>query len=738
MHRSNLQEHYLDDLRIKAGLECAGLSTTDYISFPTSYIMSNHSQPHIGQMPVGTSSPSPVLEFVFPGFSAFSSAVHAFTGIDLNVYIPVLILVSSLSLAWSYLTDFVWSHVIETHFMSIVKIRTDDEIYNIMMTWVANQKFAKSSRRFFANVDLKSRHWMLWDWDNDEDEDDEEVGSDGSTPTSKTLHYTPAFGTHFFWYKGCLLFFERLENRDQPSLRNTSDREELSISCFGRDPRIIKELLIDARTEWMKKDEHKTLIYRGTSASTGGDPTWQRSLSRSSRPFSTVILNEKVKQDLIDDVREYLHPATRRWYANRGIPFRRGYLLEGPPGTGKSSLSLAIAGFFKMRIYMVSLSSVTASEDSLSSLFANLPRRCVVLLEDIDTAGLTHTREENGAVVSGQSASADSPSKDQQQENNEVPIPGRLSLSGLLNILDGVASQEGRILIMTTNHVEKLDRALIRPGRVDMIIKFGLADAEISASIFRAIYAPYEDEDPVNYGPTYSVPEYATEEQSEKAAEQKAKDRASKEKHIQELSRKFAAKVPEQEFSPAELQGLLLRHKRNPEKAIECVDDWVTQTRKEKKQKEVEAAEDRRREEEKKKQKEEEQKKEEENERKEEKRKARKKKQKAKRKQSRDSSSDSDSDSDSGANTESDSEHHKKDNKTEGKKEKQPEIDGSEERSAKIVEKQSKGNGVDEDEALRDHGEAENEHGNEARADDVQERGKGTSDSGYDTPDRRE
>ena len=73
------------------------------------------------------------------------------------------------------------------------------------------------------------------------------------------------------------------------------------------------------------------------------------------------------------------------------------------------------------------------------------------------------------------------------KRNKEAQPAGRLSLSGLLNILDGVASQEGRVLIMTTNHIEKLDKALIRPGRVDMSVRFGLADEGMSAAISRVV-----------------------------------------------------------------------------------------------------------------------------------------------------------------------------------------------------------------------------------------------------------
>ncbi|KAM0299986.1 hypothetical protein HYE67_005717 [Fusarium culmorum] len=642
-----------------------------------------------------------ILDFIFPGFSTFSSIIHAYLGIDLNVYIPLLLIVSGIMFVWNYITEYSWS-IIGQHLMSAVRIRTDDEIYNIVMAWVAKQRFSQGSRRFMVNTNINSRSWFLYCWNDDEDEDESE--------SRKPLQYTPSVGSHFFWYKGHILLFERHENRDRSPFMSSSS-EELSISCFGRNPRIIKELLLDAQEQYIKKDEQQTVIYRGSLGSNGGDPTWQRCLSRASRPISTVILDEKTKSELIEDVTDYLNPNTRRWYSNRGIPYRRGYLLYGPPGTGKSSLSLALAGFFRMRIYMVSLSSILATEENLASLFAELPRRCVVLLEDIDSAGLTHTREEKKGDNPTETETVvpvpAAPAQPGVPPTTAPMPPGRLSLSGLLNILDGVASQEGRILIMTTNHLEKLDKALIRPGRVDKIVQFGLADDEMSASIFRAIYAPYEGED-VDVGA--AKVKYLDIEEAQKHAALAEKTRLETLERISALATKFAAKIPSLEFSPAEIQGLLLKNKRNPEAVIDAIDDWVVETRKERKQKEIEAAEKRRKEEadaikaEAKKK------------RKEERKKAKKAKAKAKRKSNGESSgSDSDSDSDSEAETKSDNKKEstdKKDDKTADKKDDKS-ADKPKETEAEVDEK--KDSKVEEDST----GES---------------KPKGTSDSGYDTP----
>lgn len=636
----------------------------------------------------GATPPAPqlaLLDFFFPGFSMFAGAVQKYMGIDLNLYISIITFLGAFTVLWSYSSSYFWDKV-ETHFMSSVDIRTDDEIYNMVMTWIATQTFSQSARRFVVNADLSSRAWYLRRWDYDSDESDEDETSEAAE--KKALSYTPSFGTHYFFYKGRLLLFKRNSKEQKTTFLSVSEREEISICCFGRNPWIIKKLLQEARLLYNKKDQAKTLIYRGSTRTGTTEPTWQRCLARNSRPFSTVILNEKVKTNLIDDVTDYLSTATQRWYSNRGIPYRRGYLLYGPPGTGKSSLSLALAGFFKMRIYIVSLSSSNSTEENLITLFSELPRRCVVLLEDIDTAGLTHTREDGKNGGSNGSDNAPEPLEPGQltpgngntnKENNNSS-PGRLSLSGLLNILDGVASQEGRVLIMTTNHVDKLDKALIRPGRVDMIVEFGRADADMTAAIFRAIFARLDAD---SEAPVVKPDEVLDEEILKKQAEEKALEKKQEDERVNALALEFAASIPTHEFSPAEIQGHLLKHKRDPRAAIDNAAEFVEQTRKDRKEKEIKDAEDRRKAEEKKLEEEAEKVKAEKKKLDDEAKKAkeeeeeqkRKVKKEERRRKKRDSKSKKSSDSDSNSSSSSDSDADDENAKSSKKKEKRSKRD---------------------------------------------------------------
>lgn len=160
---------------------------------------------------------------------------------------------------------------------------------------------------------------------------------------------------------------------------------------------------------------------------------------------------------------------------------RRGYLLHGPPGCGKTSLIKAVAGELKLDVSLISLSAKELTDDILGCAMARLQHRSIFVLEDVDAA---FAKDPQGGSTSGGEA--------------RVGMMGNgLSFSGLLNAIDGIAAQEGRIVIMTTNHIEKLDPALIRPGRIDLRLYLGLMSSTQIRGIFRRFYpdASQEDED---------------------------------------------------------------------------------------------------------------------------------------------------------------------------------------------------------------------------------------------------
>ncbi|KAH0556038.1 hypothetical protein GP486_006020 [Trichoglossum hirsutum] len=552
----------------------------------------------------------PLLDSMVPGFSILSQVFAQYFHIDITYYMTTFVIAMAVAAGlriWGViLIDF-----FKGHFVSTAEIRFDDEMYNYVLYWVSNQAFSKKTCQFVAGTKTNSE--MVWSPDEEEDDKYKDDDADldlaegyedqwmriANRDKIKTLQYTPSEGTHFFRYHGRFLAFTRVKEEKQTVIW-VAQTERIYISCLGRDTQILKELLDEAQRAYLERDGNRTIIYRGCKQ--GGEETanWVRCMSRPPRPLSTVVLDETQKQAFVDDVKEYLHPWTRRWYSNRGIPYRRGYLLHGPPGTGKTSLCFAVSGMFGLKIHVVSLNSRTLTEDGLESLFHNLPRRCVVLLEDIDTAGVTEKRERE------ESDKEKLVDKANGGTTGAAASPKGVSLSALLNIIDGVASSEGRILVMTTNHIEKLDNALLRPGRVDMTIGFGNADTATIGGLFRAIYTQLEGDIPTRQTET---DESATEKPKAVPRDPEKSNgvvptpksatpsfftenihhHGLSDAEVTSLAAEFASAIPNEEFTPAEVQGYLLKHKSRPGVAVEGAAAWVEMLREEKaKRKEAE------------------------------------------------------------------------------------------------------------------------------------------------------
>lgn len=525
---------------------------------------------------LGPASPSPSVE-TLPGLPGYASAILSYFGIpNATPTIFTFFLISTaVATGWSHSRGIV-TDIFRRFLVSTAQVRSRDELYEHMLAWIADQKFANRTRRFVAGMAFSS----LFDEANAVDEIGEEsLGRASHEPWENIrrapLQFTPAPGTHFFRYKGKLVMLERIPH---PVEKSFYPQETLEFSIMGRDPALLKEMLREAREKFLMKDRSKTVIYRPRNLKSNGPLEWARCLARPSRPLSTVVLDQEQKKKFVDDIKEYLEPKAQKWYSDRGIPYRRGYLLYGPPGTGKSSLSFAASGLLGLKLYVLSLASKSLSDNTLSSLFEALPRRCVVLLEDIDTIGIAQTRQPTTTTTA---AAATAAVADPKPKSTATESDTRVSLSGLLNVIDGVASPEGRVLILTTNHPEKLDPALVRPGRVDMKINFQLAGREAIAGLFQRMYEGHSYVDAIAY-PTSSIGlstppsiSNSTDPIDEKAQVANADDCNGEGSSLGQLAEEFAAAVPQRTFSPAEIQGYLLQHKNKPARAVAAIEEWV-------------------------------------------------------------------------------------------------------------------------------------------------------------------
>lgn len=239
--------------------------------------------------------------------------------------------------------------------------------------------------------------------------------------------------------------------------------ETIKFTCLGSDKSIFSDMLDYAKDLELSKHDGKTVIYeaRTNDWAPFGEP-------RRRRQFESVILDSNIADRIYNDVQEFL--TSREWYSQRGVPYRRGYLLHGPPGCGKTSYIMALAGKLEYDICQMNLSNSALSDERLSYLLNVAPPKSIILLEDVDAAFLSR--------------------EDLDYNKSAYQGLGRVTLSGILNCLDGVASSEERILFMTTNYPERLDPALTRPGRVDMKVYIGYASSSQLARAFERFYPP--------------------------------------------------------------------------------------------------------------------------------------------------------------------------------------------------------------------------------------------------------
>ncbi|XP_074949308.1 mitochondrial chaperone BCS1 isoform X2 [Phalacrocorax aristotelis] len=262
-------------------------------------------------------------------------------------------------------------------------------------------------------------------------------------------------------YRRKWIRIERNREKQMIDLHTGTPWESITFTALGTNREIFFSILQEARELALQQQEGRTIMYTAMGAE------WRQfGFPRRRRPLSSVVLEEGVSERLVQDVKEFIDNP--KWYSERGIPYRRGYLLYGPPGCGKSSFITALAGELQYSICLLSLSDHSLSDDRLNHLLSVAPQQSIILLEDVDAAFISRDlAAENPALYQGM---------------------GRLTFSGLLNALDGVASTEARIVFMTTNYVDRLDPALVRPGRVDLKQYVGHCSHWQLARMFQRFY----------------------------------------------------------------------------------------------------------------------------------------------------------------------------------------------------------------------------------------------------------
>jgi chaperone BCS1 len=342
-----------------------------------------------------------------------------------------------------------------------------------------------------------------------------------------------------FWWKDVLFVVDRRspetkaddqyddyqQDWSPPSHNNRSIGHKMTIRCFGHSNDPIIALLEHIKMETKQSEQ---LQVQKIGVETNVHET------RDKRPLSSIDMEPDMHRQVLQEVNDFFHPDSKRLYKDTSRPYRHGFLLHGPSGTGKTSLSVAIPSHISVTLVIINMQDM--DDDDLERAFSSVPLPCVILLEDIDACSVDVSRrcppkrkeleQENQLIeearvvgmiehtLAGFDEKIEQLRKDQGEffrfmkdhvaqpgafrvaHNNQQnpaapqppPVPKRVTLSGLLNVIDGASAIENRLLIMTTNNPEKLDPALTRAGRCDSKFHLGYATKNSAERTFKRIF----------------------------------------------------------------------------------------------------------------------------------------------------------------------------------------------------------------------------------------------------------
>jgi chaperone BCS1 len=351
----------------------------------------------------------------------------------------LLMVIGGLSVYLRAVPETVWYWLVGQTTMMIT-VKDDDAAFVWVKEWFLEQKFLKRIRR----VDLDT------------------------TMRNERVALIPAPGSHWFWYGGrpFVVYFYRTENTRERTARRI---ESLTFRTIGRKPIFLRHFVDDVVTCHIRRLGVQSFLYTYNDG-------WDYIEGYAPRMLDSVILQPGEKEHLVQDIENFRKSKKR--YAQLGVPYHRGYLLYGPPGTGKTSLVSALAAHFALSIYSINLADF--NDRSLMNAVNQVSPNSVLLFEDIDCMKSSKARVVSNPRVND--------GTQQRDEKENVGDKNGVTLSGLLNVLDGFYAPTNVLFMMTTNRIETLDEALLRPGRIDYKLYLGKATDRQKVDLYRRFF----------------------------------------------------------------------------------------------------------------------------------------------------------------------------------------------------------------------------------------------------------
>lgn len=292
-----------------------------------------------------------------------------------------------------------------------------------------------------------------------------EVSED--TKSKKNWFLLPGYGLHILRIKNHLCFVRFIRRDLNQKEEGKSYEETITLWFPFGNSSLIDDVIEDGRDIFLEEQKKSSKIKRYISRR----DYWDYAGEIKYKNIDSIILPDEDKNTVLNSVENFI--KDREWFESHNLPYKTGFLFYGPPGTGKTSMISALAYRYKMPIYSLSLASSSSTDEELIELVRCIPEQSILVFEDIDKISMSN------------------------KENKKEAL-SKITLSGLLNALDGLNSGEGFITIMTANKPEIVDDALLRPGRIDQKILFNLPSVDCICKFIEKFYGVERCEDMVS------------------------------------------------------------------------------------------------------------------------------------------------------------------------------------------------------------------------------------------------
>lgn len=444
-------------------------------------------------------------------------------------------------------------------FLGKAVIKRNDEAYDCLINFIAKQNnlFGRSRNvEILSNSPRRVLRKSLFS-----------SNSDGN------FRYVPARNEMVcFKFEGVFFLATRKDLGEFTSSYPHSIQKEIKLIYLAFTSKPLKRLLLKAKNAY--KREHKPALTIKHLDSHDGE--WNDLTEIDKRSMESLFLPLGLKEEILNDAKDFISRETHDFFKERNIPYRRGYLFYGEPGSGKSSLCHALASAIDRSIYVMNLAENSLSDHQFIRLMNGIPAGCIVLMEDIDAA-----------FVKRDDATSNGLGLNNVEGNKPRGGGGGISFSTLLNAIDGIGAAEGRLLCLTTNYIDKLDNALIRPGRIDLRIKFEKATQEQCKQLFLHWYLPKKSKDNKIITKEENTKSNSVEKANEIVSinndEKLKEDQNAASNHliedeiakVQQMAQAFSQKITPDTVSVAAIQGFLITCGKDYNKVLQGVEDWL-------------------------------------------------------------------------------------------------------------------------------------------------------------------